>query len=130
MDTSSNYITDFVCTYKQIEDPDESNLLYRIQLLQAFGLERFDEDSIDKITTNLYEKYKDNIYINKLLTADVMKINDYLPDRITCFRLYFGYDTFYLFHGLLCSLINSDMNPNIETNINNNLTKLMNNFNE
>lgn len=133
MDISTNYITDFVCTYKQIDNMEESTLLYRMQLLQAFGLYTFDENSINKITTDLYENYKDNIYIEKLLAADVMKINNFLPDRITYFRLYFGYDTFHIFHSLLCSLINSDINTkmdtNNETNMENNLTKLINNLN-
>ena len=31
-----NYITDFVCTYQLIKDLEESDMLYRTQLIQAF----------------------------------------------------------------------------------------------
>ena len=36
----SKYITDFICTYQYI-DNEESELLYQIQLLQAFNLNTF-----------------------------------------------------------------------------------------
>ena len=101
------YETDFICTYQFIKEDDESDIIYRSQLLQAFGLENFEEDKINNVTEELYEKYKDNMYIKKILESDIMKIKDIFPDKLTQFRMYFGYETFYLFHGLLSSLINN-----------------------
>ena len=70
-------MTDFVCTYQHIEELDEAELLYRTQLLQAFGLVRIlMKIKINNITEQLYEKYKDNIYIDKMIKADIMKINE------------------------------------------------------
>lgn len=116
-----NYITDFICTYQRIKDLEDSTLLYRLQFLQAFNLKNFDEEKINTITEQLYEKYKDNPYIDKLIETDAQHVNDFSSDKLTCFRIYFGYEIFYLFHNLLCSLIN---NTSIDTN---NYNKLLNN---
>ena len=107
VDISSNYVTDFACTYQYTTDIDMSDQLYKIQMLQAFGLANFDEEKINNITEQLYEKYKDNIYIDKMINADIMKINEIFPDKLSQFRMYFGYDTFHVFHNLLCALINN-----------------------
>ena len=37
------YNTEFVCTYKQ-HDEDEKDDMYRIQLLQVYNLDRWDDD--------------------------------------------------------------------------------------
>ena len=44
------YQTDFICTYKLMEDEFSRNQMYRTQLVQAFNLEECDEDIINKIT--------------------------------------------------------------------------------
>jgi len=100
-DISINYITDFVCTYNLIEDSDESNLLYQIQFLQAFNLVSFDDKIINKITEDLYEKYKNNAEILKLMESTNTYIID---DKLTLFMMCFGYDTFHLIHSILCSI--------------------------
>lgn len=111
VDLSLNYVTDFTCTYQRIQDPDESELLYKIQLLQAFGLDEFDETIINNTTEQLYEKYKDNKYIVGIISADIMEINKIFLDKATQFRIYFGYETFHMFHNLLCTII-----KNVSTN--------------
>ena len=121
VDISSNYITDFVCTYQHSIDDEMSNVLYQIQLLQAFGLDDFNEEKINNITEKVYNKYKNNIYINKIINSNITKMNTIFPDKVTQFRTYFGFDTFHLLHNLLCSLINntkiSDENYNTLMNI-------------
>ena len=102
-DISINYITDFVCTYYLIDDFSESNPLYQIQLLQAFDLEIFDDIIINKITEQLYEKFKNNVHIVKILENTN---KDIINDKLTLFRMCFGYHTFYLLHSIMCSLIN------------------------
>ena len=48
------YLTDFVCTYKLHED-SETDDVYRLQFLQAFCLDNWDDEKIEKETKNLYE---------------------------------------------------------------------------
>jgi len=105
--SSNNYIIDFVCTYNYIKELEESEDLYRIQMLQAFGLTQFHEEKINLITENLYQQYKDNVYIKKLIKADIMNANSMFNDDLAQFRMLFGYDLFYLFHNLLINLINN-----------------------
>tara|TARA_B100001093_G_C26799353_1_gene1002628 strand:- start:1074 stop:1454 length:381 start_codon:yes stop_codon:yes gene_type:complete len=104
-----NYTTDFLCTYHLIEDLDDSNILYQQQFLQAFGLA--DQSTlmmpidnifkvIDEITEELYNNYKNNIHIQKLMEA----IGNYNNDNIR-FQMCFSYDYFYIMHNLLCKII-------------------------
>ena len=107
----SQYQSDFLCTYQYIKNKDNSEdslLLYQVQLLQAFNLGNFDDDIINKITENLYEKYKNNKYIVAIINSNIMKNVQFVEnDDLTKFRMYFGYDTFHLLHPLLCNLINN-----------------------
>jgi hypothetical protein len=48
------YQTDFLCTYKQMLDKDDQETLYRIQLLQAFDLDTWDDTVIDHIVYDIY----------------------------------------------------------------------------
>lgn len=102
-DISINYIADFVCTYNLIDNLSESNALYQIQILQAFNLNNFDDKIINKTTEQLYEKYKNNTYIEQIIASTNKGIID---DNLTLFLMCFGYKTFYLFHSILCSIIN------------------------
>ena len=105
----NRYQTDFYCTYQHIIDLTDSVLLYQIQLLQVFNLEVFDEEKINMITEELYKKYKNNEYMITIMKSDIMKINVMCQDELLRFRMYFGYDTFYMFHKLLCNLINNKL---------------------
>ena len=97
------YITDFVCTYNLIDDFTESNPLYQIQLLQAFELDIFDDNVINKVTEDLFEKYKNNTYISQIIASTNKNIID---DDLSLFRMCFGFHTFHLFHSILCSIVN------------------------
>ena len=48
------YQTDFICTYKLIDEEYKDDL-YRFQLLQAFDLNDWDADIIHKICEELYD---------------------------------------------------------------------------
>ena len=107
----SMYVSDFVCTYMFIKDLDESTFCYRLQLLEAFNCNEFNDKIINKTTKYLYEKYKDNKYLSNIIQYQLTKfsINDdeKLSNELLIFRTLFSYDTFYLFHSILCSLINN-----------------------
>ena len=100
------YTTDFVCTYQLMRDEEDSLLLYQFQFLQAFNLQEFSDDIINKTTEKLYEEFKENFYIKELMNKrnKVMVV----LNKLELFRSYFGYDTFNMFHILLCSLINNE----------------------
>jgi len=106
---SPTYRTDFICTYNRMDDDEDSLILYQLQILQAFDLLEFNDTIINKITTELYEKYKDNQYIiNVINNPNIIKSKtDNFYDNLDTFRLYFRYDTFYLFHSMLCCLVNN-----------------------
>lgn len=101
------YQSNFLCTYQYIKEEEDAFMLYQIQLLQAFNLGNFDEDKINKITENLYKKYKTNKYIVAIINSNIVKNIFDENDDLTKFRMYFGYDTFHLLHPLLCNLINN-----------------------
>ena len=93
----------------RMDDDEDSLILYQLQILQAFDLLEFNDTIINKITTELYEKYKDNQYIiNVINNPNIIKSKtDNFYDNLDTFRLYFRYDTFYLFHSMLCCLVNN-----------------------
>jgi hypothetical protein len=95
----TEYQSDFVCTYHLI-DSDEGELLYQKQFLQAFNLERFDDNQINRITDELYKKFGTNELILKLMA----QYNNFDNTEIR-FRLCFSYGTFHVIHRLLCALI-------------------------
>ena len=66
------YCADFICTYKLIEKESESEHLYRIQFLQAFQSENWNDDIINDKMKDLYENIKDNTNIKDIinLSAD------------------------------------------------------------
>ena len=103
------YIADYICTYNLIDEYKSSLWLYQIQILQAFNLEQFDDDKINSITEQLYEKYKDNTYISTIIQKSLLfsQPDTIDKDNLTKFRICFSYNTFYLIHSILCSLINN-----------------------
>ena len=131
---SINYITDFVCTYKNIEDTNESNILFRSQYLQAFNLDFFDINVINEVCEklfNLMQKHQEN-KLNKLLgflynnhaiqlLPFSFKKNTY--SNLFTFQILFSYDYFDLFHKCLIDLINNNF---ISDNNYSNLINLMN----
>ena len=103
------YIADFICTYKMFDEYEDSLILYQLQLLQAFNLVSYDITSINKAIEDLYEKYKENSYISKLIDNIKLSNADIFTNvekDLMAFTLCFQYETLYLFHYLLCSLIN------------------------
>ena len=99
------YKTDFACTYKLMDNDEDSLILYQFQFLQAFNLQIFSDDIINSTTENIYEKYRENKYIKELIEKAKKTLS--LANGLVLFKSYFGYDTFYLFHSILCSLINN-----------------------
>lgn len=102
------YIADFVCTYNLLDEYESSFWLYQIQILQAFNLEQFDDEKINQVTRQVYERYRENPYIVDILQSDQFKQLDMFDkDDLTKFRSCFSYNSFHLIHSVLCSIINN-----------------------
>jgi hypothetical protein len=67
----SGYNYDLVPTYKMIEDPDDQDSLFRIQFLQAFGIndDEYHPDIISAVIDDLYERFRENNGIRDILEA-------------------------------------------------------------
>ena len=121
------YCSDFICTYKLIENESESEHLYRIQFLQAFESKNWDDDIINDKMKNLYESIKDNTnikdIINNIKTSKnlEMLINLFGNDDLSLFKLLFKYELFDFTHKCICNILNNDndINKNKDILINN-----------
>jgi|TARA_B110000285_G_C15071464_1_gene588230 hypothetical protein len=107
------YNTEFVCTYKQ-HDEDEKDDMYRIQLIQVYNLDKWDDDKINTIMTTIFEKNADNTdmrdIIKKARESDKLSnIKLYIgDDDLTIFKGMFQYELFDLIHLCICDLDKSD----------------------
>ena len=117
----TDYVTDFICTYNFINEPEESEMLFRTQLLQAFTPKYFEDgnersiddvfDEINNITSNLYEKYSADNMIRKLM-------NKFHNESVEVkFQMCFSYSTFYIMHRILCGIINNNLDEKICNNL-------------
>ena len=112
------YCADFICTYKLIENESESEQLYRIQFLQAFQSENWDDDIINDKMKYLYDNMKDNTVINDIINNIKksknleMMITLLGDDELTLFKLLFKYELFDFTHMSICNILNND-NENV-----------------
>ena len=107
------YQTNIICNYKQ-HDNDDREDMYRIQFLQIFNLDSWDDNIINEISNDMYNKVKTSPDINSIINS--AKKSDKLStiiqfigdDDITIFKGLFQYDLLDLFHLCLCDLVNSN----------------------
>jgi len=105
------YQADFICTYKLMDDEYDQEQLYRIQLLQAFDLNEWDDDKINPTIEELYalfcdknefkeifKKARANVTIMEML--DLLKLSgeENLEENDIIFKLLFKFEYFDLFH--------------------------------
>lgn len=108
-----NYHYDFVCTYKLMDTPEDQEQLYRIQLLQAFGLDALNEfetnDIINKLFSILLLNSDFKIIIQKARNNDnIIKMFqtlniEYREDLI--FTILFNYEYFDLLHSCISDIL-------------------------
>lgn len=117
----SNYNSNFICTYKLIEEKsdfaDEADILYKIQFLQAFNIEEYNSEIINKEVEILFNKLNnDNDMKEKF--HEILKPNDFYNNnkdsQMLAFMSLFSYNTFHIFHLWLCEYLN-DKNIKQET---------------
>ena len=107
-----NYSSDFICTYKLLEDEDAdcANLCYQTQLLQALNMTNFDDFIIQKNIEALYFFLKDySEIIGILMLLKEKYINStmafFIENNITLFQLLFSYNYFDIFHKSLSQYV-------------------------
>lgn len=96
---------DFICTYKMITEDDEdekglSDLMYKIQYLQLFGLTEYDETIISEKLATVYKQLEKEPFLDELFEYHTYK--GYMAKEFM-FRTMFSYEYFDLFHRLLYS---------------------------
>jgi len=129
------YQADFICTYKMMDEPDDQEELYRIQLLQAFDVTDVDDEQINEITAELYaelanrpdfitifNKARQNKSIIEMLDFLKLSGEERLDENDIVFNLLFKFEYFDLLHRCIIDyLINEDVQ---EKHINNLLNAL------
>lgn len=67
----SGYNYDLVPTYKMIEDPDDQDSLFRIQFLQAFGIDddEYHPEIVSAVIDDLYERFRENPGIREIIES-------------------------------------------------------------
>ena len=125
----NNYNINFISTYKQFEDNEDSNICYKLQLLQAFNINDYNdnEDLLQKKMENIYKILRENKYLKEIFLLlekkhPQLKFINYNVKNLENFiylQILFSYDYFYIFHRELCYfLLNKDYNfKNIKNHI-------------
>ena len=121
------YNTEFVCTYKLHEEEDQDDM-YRVQLLQAYNLEKWDDKIINDTMTSLFNTYITNVDFKEIIdkakqSEKLSNIKTYIgDDSQTLFNGLFQYDLFDMIHICICDLEKSSTISEINKN------KLLNNL--
>jgi hypothetical protein len=65
----SGYHYVLVPTYKMIQDPDDQDMLFRIQFLQAFGItdDEYHPEIVSAVIDDLYERFRENPGIREII---------------------------------------------------------------
>ena len=106
----SNLELNHIFTYKLITEDGEDEkglkeMLYKIQLLQLFGLNEFDESIMNEKMNVLYESIKCEKFVEELLDINPYK-NSFINNELL-FRTLFSYDYLDLFHKCLYNHFNN-----------------------
>jgi hypothetical protein len=88
-----------------VDDADLADDLYRIQLVQAFGLDTYDDDTIGCTMCSLYDVYGKGTELEGVIHRN--RRNCFLgsDDPYEAFVILFAYPTFHLLHACIGSLM-------------------------
>ena len=109
-----DYSTDFICTYLHLDDFQEQEDLYRIQFLQAFKIEQWDDNIISEKITTLFGLVKNNeqfkIIFEQAKISETLQFLIFLggTQDFDIFKLLFKFELFTYTHKCICDLINKN----------------------
>ena len=106
------YQADFICTYKDMESPEDQEMLYQIQLLQAFDLQEWDDEKVKITMEELYNELKTDVMLavilEKISKVEALQVVIEMSQQQTkeekdllYFSLLFQFDYFDLFHNCI-----------------------------
>ena len=97
------YDTSFYCTYKLMDTDEDKNLLYQYQLLEAFGLKKYNDDKMNEEIIVIHNKIKECPQFKEICKAcsENENFKDFKMDEIIMLICFFSFDTFDLFHKCL-----------------------------
>lgn len=99
--TAHVYSADFICTYKLMDNDDDRNFMYQIQLLQAFSLPKFNECEMSEKMLQLYQELKDCNQVKEILEEGIKANLQMNLSHEIMFMCLFSYQFFDLFHKCL-----------------------------
>lgn len=105
------YSSDFLCTYKLLQDDDQDDM-YRLQFLQAFQINKWDDREIEKKTKELYDVVEKNNALSeiiaKLRQSTKFKFITSIvgDDDYNTFKILFMFELFDLAHKCFCDILN------------------------
>lgn len=123
-----NYNSDFITTYKSFDQNYYSDLCYKIQLLQAFNMIKYDEFMLQQNIQKTYYFLREEDKIKKIIEV-LSKNNKQLEvfkafskdfnkeaEDLFYFQILFSFDYFDLFHKFLCNFLKkeNDVRENTE----------------
>jgi hypothetical protein len=125
------YQYDFICTYKLMDDESDQEQLYRIQLLQAFNLNEWNDMKINTIIKDLYmvlsrtEEFKEifakaraNQSIIEMMDLFKLSGEERLEENDIIFNLLFKFEYFDLLHRCIVDyLVNNNLSPKYVSNL-------------
>ena len=99
------YNIDFECSYRNIQDEEDSDDQYRKDILNAFGITEYHFDSISHGVSEIYEKIDNNTELHNLL-EEMYKLSPFALttndiDLEYGLLLLFSYEYFEHFHKIL-----------------------------
>jgi hypothetical protein len=123
-----NYNRDFITTYKSFDEIYYSELCYKIQLLQAFNMIKYDEFMLQQNIQKAYYFLREENQIKKIIKVlsqnskqlDLLKAFskdfDKEVENLFYFQILFSFDYFDNFHKFLCHFlkIKNDLRENKE----------------
>lgn len=123
-----NYNNGFITTYKSFDQNYYSDLCYKIQLLQAFNMIKYDEFMLQQNIQKTYYSLREEEKIQKIMSVlsqnnkqlEIFKAfsKDFNKEAedLFYFQILFSFDYFDLFHKFLCNFLKkeNDVRENTE----------------
>ena len=104
------YDISFYCTYKLMDTDEDKNIMYQLQLLDAFGLKKYNDDKINEEITLIHDKIKECTQFKEICKACSAneKFKGFQMDEFIMLICFFSFDTFDLFHKCLVDFFTHD----------------------
>lgn len=118
-----DYNSEFLCTYKNMDEEYYQNLCYQIQVLQALNISKYDDTMVTNHIEKIYYFLQNYYEIDIILLVLKEKYKDssisfFIENNNSAlFQMLFGYDYFDIFHKCLCHYLR-DTKQNNKVNIN------------